>query len=95
MKHVKQYPDLVELIDHLRTDRDESLLDKAEDYLDVAMSQQKDLASGLKSAFFVLNNKGKPRGYNPPVINQQGDIKITPEQLKQVQDEIINHERKS
>jgi len=65
--HTDPYPEVVELIKHLRMDWNESLLDSAEDTLTDALdARNSDMNNALKSAFFVLNNKGKERGYVPP-----------------------------
>jgi len=84
-KHTDNKPHLVKLIADLRKDYTESMTDKAEDCLSDAMDNRKaDMTNALKASMFFLNNHGRNRGYNPPVINQQGDIKITPQQLNEV-----------
>ena len=67
-KAIKADPELIALVDELRQGYDTKLLDAAESYLVTAMDQKGDLGNGLKAAFFVLNNKGKERGYVPPRV---------------------------
>jgi hypothetical protein len=52
------------------------------------------MTNALKSAFFVLNNKGKPRGYLPPAMqNQDNSEKLTPAQIVQaVKDGLASQE---
>lgn len=86
-KYTDPHPDLVELIANLRKDFDENLCNSAEDTLTDAMEgRKKDMASALRSAFFVLNNKGIDRGYTPPhnMVKDDGK-KVTPEQINQLQ----------
>lgn len=87
-KYIENDKDLSEMLAELRCDYDENLKDKAEDCLERAMDQTSDIGNSLKSAFFVLNNKGEDRGYRPPQVTQYGDMKITPEQLRQVKEMI-------
>jgi hypothetical protein len=80
-------PELVELISYLRKDYDENLCDLAEDTLTDAMDNRiEDMSNALKSAFFVLNNKAKERGYNHPDSQNSGP-KMTPEQVMQLVNE--------
>lgn len=66
-KLIDPHPELVEFVAKCRNEFDHSLLDQAESVLVHAMNQhEKDLTNALKSTFFVLNNKGKERGYHPP-----------------------------
>ncbi len=72
-------PELVKLLQDLRNDFDSVLVDAAENTLLYAVkNSKKDLTNALKSSFFVLNNKGKERGYsaknNPNNQNQALDI---------------------
>ena len=86
------HEDIKQLVDDMRKDFEETLLDSAESVLVFAMNRKdEDMTNALKATIFTLNNKGKPRGYHPPVINQQGDIKITPSQLAQVSAEMKKH----
>lgn len=83
-KYTDPYPDIVALIKNLREDREENLLDEAEDTLEDAMKfRVDDMGSALKSAFFVLNNKGKSRGYTPPNAHQDPTVNsYTPQQIR-------------
>jgi len=86
---VSKHIDLIILVDNLRTDWVETTLDKVEDTINDAMDNRAlDMTNGLKAAFFFANNQGSERGYKPPQVNQQGDIKITPAQLLQVKEMI-------
>lgn len=88
-KYTDPHPDLVELIANLRKDYDENLCDKAEETLVDAMDgRKKDMSSALRSAFFVLNNKGKPRGYMPPNSHNNDETPTcSPSQILQELDE--------
>ena len=93
-KYTDDKPEIVQLIADLRNGYDVNLLDKAENVLEFAMDKMDtDINAALKSSMFVLNNKGKDRGYNPPSINQQGDIKITPSQLKEVKEMLMKEDK--
>jgi len=83
--HTDKFPELVELIKNLRQDRDENLLDEAEDTIQDALEgRSQDMGSALKSAFFVLNNKGKSRGYTPPNAPQEPTVNsYTTDQIRQ------------
>lgn len=64
---INQDPELKALLDEYRDQRDESLLDGCEDGLQDAIDNRSvDMSNALKAIFFVLNTKGKPRGYFPP-----------------------------
>jgi len=66
--------DLQELLDTLRCNYKNTLLDDAEDNLSFAMQQRdKDLNNALKASFFVLNNMGRERGYTPPTARVNPD----------------------
>lgn len=66
-KHINADPELVQALKDARNTRDEGLLDGAEDTLKLALEKaDTDIQSALKSAFYVLNNKGKERGYASP-----------------------------
>jgi hypothetical protein len=46
--------------------------------------RQEDMGNALKSAFFILNNKGKSRGYTPPNAPQEiSTNSYTPAQIQQ------------
>lgn len=65
-KRIDEDEDLIQLVSDLRNAHSETLLDMAEDTLQYAMrNRETDLGNALKSTFFVLNNKGKERGYSP------------------------------
>ena len=94
-KYVDREPALRELVDELRKDYVETMLDSAEDCLSDAMDNRKaDMSNALRASMFFLNNQGKARNYNPPAINQQGDIKITPSQLKEVKEMLMKEDPK-
>lgn len=64
-KKIKEY-ELDELLEELRNEFNETTLDSAENALLYALSKQdEDVGNALKSSFFILNNKGKSRGYSP------------------------------
>lgn len=75
-KRIDKTPELQKILSELRNELDTTLLDSAENCLLYAMSKQdQDLGNALKSSFYVLNNKGKDRGYsakNHP--NNQPDV---------------------
>jgi hypothetical protein len=84
---IQKHTDLVELLEEYRQYRDASLCDLAEDTLQDALDRRGvDMNNALKSAFFVLNNKGKDRGYNHPDANSNV-IQITPAQAMKLIDE--------
>jgi len=64
-KYIDADPELAELLRHLRNDFDCSLLDMAESSL-VRGMKESDPNAYLKSAFYVLNHKGRSRGYLLP-----------------------------
>ena len=76
LKRIRQHEDLVQLLEDLRHEFEESMLDKAESVLVHALKQMDgDLANALKSCFYILNNKGEKRGYsakNNPNNNNAG-----------------------
>ena len=61
--YVKANPDVKEFLDSMRYSYDTALLDGAESVLKTAIKSP-DLDKALKSAFFILNNKGAERGYS-------------------------------
>lgn len=64
-KHIKTNTKYKQAIDDARNDFDTTICDMAETALMRALNQKEDLSSSLSSAKFVLNNKGKSRGYSP------------------------------
>lgn len=63
-KRIEKDPELIELLSDLRHNLDTTILDMAENTLMYAMGLQKsDINAALKSTFYVLNNKGRDRGY--------------------------------
>ena len=66
-KRINEDPELVELLSQLRHEYEENLLDSAENTLDVSVNKHEDMQSALKATFFILNNKGKSRGYTGQV----------------------------
>lgn len=80
-KHIASDPDMKEVLDTARNDYDTTLCDMAETALMRALNQSEDLSASLSSAKFVLNNKGKNRGYNPP--NGDQIVKITCSELQE------------
>lgn len=82
-KYTDDDPEVVELIRSLRQHYKENICDDAEDTLKDALDgRDKDMASALKSAFYVLNNLGRDRGYTPQQIQEQSIIKYTPDQIQ-------------
>ncbi len=70
-KQIERFPDLIEMLADYRHKRDETLLNGAEDTLLKAIEKSDtDMTNALKSSFFILNNKGKLRGYTPANIPQ-------------------------
>ena len=62
---IKEDKELVEILANLRHNFEESMLDMAENTLLYAISKREDdMNNALKSSFYILNNKGKERGYN-------------------------------
>jgi hypothetical protein len=71
--HIEADPELHQALKDARETRDEGLLDGSEDALKLALEKAgTDMGSALKSAFYVLNNKGKARGYQS--IEERGAI---------------------
>lgn len=57
-------PDLIKLVSELRHEFDSLLLDSSEDTLLYAQTKRDvDLGNALKASFYILNNKGRERGY--------------------------------
>jgi broad-specificity NMP kinase len=76
-KHIKSDPELKSAIDVARNDYDETICDLAETALMRALNQEQDLSASLSSAKFVLNNKGKKRGYSPiPVVADNKEAEL-------------------
>lgn len=82
-EYIALYPECVKLLQNERNKRDENLLNGAEDTLQYAIDNHKiDVNAALKSSFFVLNNKGKLRGYiAPQQANDENIGKLTPQQI--------------
>lgn len=63
LKYVKKF-DLVNKLEEIRSDAEDAFIDLAENSLKKALkNHDNDVAHALKSAFFVLNSKGKKRGW--------------------------------
>lgn len=69
-RYLIKHPDVQEIVDQCRNGFDTTLLDTAESVLMKAMTQN-EMGHALKAGFFVLNNKGKDRGYNHPEVAAQ------------------------
>ena len=69
-KKIDADPELTQMVSDLRNSFDEDLLDSAEDVIKKAMESLSDLGNALKAAFYVLNNKGKLRGYLHPKVQE-------------------------
>lgn len=94
---INKDPELVELLANLRHNFEDTLLDMAENTVLYALSKRdEDPNNAIKSAFFVLNSKGQPRGWsntlqdankNQKIVfevnypNSEDQIKISPETL--------------
>lgn len=75
-------PELKALLDKERASHDEDKCDKAEETLDMLMLQSEDKSIALGAVRYLLNNKGRGRGYNPPLrpnedANPPGDKEST------------------
>jgi hypothetical protein len=70
---IAEYPQLKTALDKSRLELDNILCDSAENALLYALSQREDLGSSVRSAQYVLNNKGRKRGYTPPTVAQAPD----------------------
>ena len=71
-RKVQQDDELVELLKNLREDYETVMLDMAENCVAFAMSQQtKRPEQALKASFFVLNSKGKTRGWSNTFTDNQ------------------------
>ncbi len=77
--YISRDPELVKLLKDYREHRDESLLEGAEDTLQKAIDTNDpvNMANALKASMFVLNSKGKGRGYSPPNSNLNDEVKKT------------------
>ena len=61
----RENPEIEKALDEARYEFDESICDMAESVLAVAMRKHEDdMGNALGAAKFVLNNKGRRRGYN-------------------------------
>ena len=63
-------PEIKDALDEARTEYDTILCDSAENALLFALNQREDIGSAVRSAQYVLNNKGRRRGYTPPSVSQ-------------------------
>ena len=74
-KKINADPELMQIMEDERQAFDTLLLDSGEDCLLYAISKRDtDLPSALKSSFYILNNKGRSRGYSPKC--NEGSIEI-------------------
>ena len=65
-KRLNNEPELKEALEEARNNFDLSMLDAAENTLMYAISRaDEELGQAVKSSFYILNNKGQNRGYNP------------------------------
>lgn len=72
LRHINKDPELKAVLDAARHEYDDLICDLSENTLLYAVSQKEDLSNGIRAAQFVLNNKGRKRGYTPPtVVNPQ------------------------
>jgi len=72
-KYITEFS-LHDLVAELRESFCEELLDSAENVLVHAFRvKDTDLANALKATLFVLNNKGRARGYTPPNAQVQSE----------------------
>ena len=75
--HIKKDPELVELLDNLRNNFEDNLLDMAENTVLYALSKRdEDPNNAIKSAFFVLNSKGQNRGWSNTLQDVNKNQKI-------------------
>ena len=82
-RYLRNNPHLNDLVADLRIDLDHMLCDSAEHVLGALLDNaRKDATNALKSAMYVLNNKGKERGYQPIT----GDIVVSKETLAKFDD---------
>jgi len=66
-KWINEHPEIKTILQELRDDHLEQILDRAEHSLSTAVDlQEKDWKSCLNAVFYVLNNQGKRRGYAHP-----------------------------
>lgn len=83
-------PEIKEALAKAREEFDENLLDLAEHSLVRAMKQQEDIGNAISSAKYVLNNKGKSRGYSPMIqglITEPTDgLKVSIAKVKELDD---------
>jgi hypothetical protein len=71
-RYIRQFG-LEKELKEFREQHDEEMLDEAENVLKYALSVRKDdLGNSLKSAFYLLNNKGKRRGFAHPMSLDEG-----------------------
>lgn len=72
MKSINADSQLLDLVKALRNDYENTILDLAENCVVKAMeNQDKDPNNAIKSSFFVLNSKGKARGWTNTFVDLQ------------------------
>lgn len=77
IKHINADSDLKAALDAARHEYDDILCDVAEGTMLYTAGQREDLSAAISACKFVLNNKGKKRGYTPPNYKEpttEGDI---------------------
>lgn len=92
IQHVNSDPELKDILAKERNAYDEYLCDKAESVLVYALNKcETDLSNALGASKFILNNKGKNRGYS-----QKADPTATTDPLEGVRDSVreIQDERR-
>lgn len=92
--------DLKDLVSEISTSRNETELDSAEEVLMQILTDfkkengKKDLKVALQAAMYILNNRGKSRGYNHPqnMDNEQAlkVAKMVGEELKNSHNLVVN-----
>ena len=71
-KKIDSDPELIKLVSDLRNDFENTILDTAENCVLKAMDNQgSDPNNAIKSAFYVLNSKGKIRGWTNTLVDTQ------------------------
>lgn len=87
MRLIHKDPELIEIMNDERQHRVNHLCNDAEDTLKDALANRKaDMANGLKSAFFVLNNQGRGLGYGKIQSNEPNDEAVSPQQINKAID---------
>ncbi len=89
-RRIESDPELVQLMSDLRNEFEQTILDIAESTVAKTMTKlEEDTTNALKSAFFVLNSRGRERGWNNTLseqveITQKFDMLMN--QIKELQD---------